>query len=565
MKVSPDRTHLPSVTHCVLLTILVLAIAPYFLGLGASSLWDSNEAFYAETPREMIESGDFINPSFNYQPRFNKPPLCYWVVAIFYHLFGVSEAVERIPIAIGAMVMIATAYALGRLCYSSNTAGLLSAIVLATLPRFFFFSRRIIIDVYVAMFMSLALLFFALAEVAESPVLRKRRRLWLTLMYTSVGLGTMTKGPVAIFLLLMTVLIYFATNRSSLIAMRKMMLPAGASITAAIVLPWYLAVYDQHGWSQIESFIFGDNISRYIQTGWGPHRSSLFYARAILGDLFPWSIFLAFAIVATIIAGRKAQQNRAHGKTKLLLIWICVVVIFFTFSKNKEDLYILPIYPAAAALVGGMLAEGRSRRWLGWATLLVGVFISAGGAFILYLLSRAGENQQIAGVRAIGWLALIAGPLTAATAAKKWRFLTLIIIATAVVSAHWILALQTLPDFERYKPVRPLCELISTIASPHAKFGYYRYASPSMVFYLRSPIFEYYDANQLIEALSSNDEVYCLMLEADYEALKASLPVESYILASRPIFQVKLKRIITGAQYSQMVLISNKGRTDDSR
>jgi len=77
-------------TRVILIILLALAAAPYFIGLGASSLWDSNEAFYAQTPREMIESGDYINPSFNYQPRFNKPPLSYWVVAAFYKLFGVS-------------------------------------------------------------------------------------------------------------------------------------------------------------------------------------------------------------------------------------------------------------------------------------------------------------------------------------------------------------------------------------------------------------------------------------------------------------------------------------------
>jgi 4-amino-4-deoxy-L-arabinose transferase-like glycosyltransferase len=564
MRTLPDRNCL------ALIAILFLAIVPYFVGLGASSLWDSNEAFYAETPREMIESGDFINPSFNYQPRFNKPPLCYWVVAAFYRLFGMSEAVERTAIAIGALVMIATAYALGRLCYSSNTVGLLSAIVLATTPRFFFFSRRIIIDVYVAMFMSLALLLFALAEAARSAAAEKKRRLCLVLMYTSVGLGTMTKGPVVILLLALTALIYFATDRRPT-PMRKMMLPAGLSIITVIVLPWYLAIYNQHGWARIESFIFGDNVSRYIRTGWGPHRSPFFYARAVLGDLFPWSIFLVFVICSAAIkfCTSHITQSQQYGaccsKHRLLFIWISVVVIFFTLSKNKEDLYILPIYPAAAALVGGMLVENRLGRLLDWMTALVGALMSAGGAFILYILSSAGWSYQIAGVTAIAWSALIAGLLVVATAVGKWRLLTHITIATAFVFANWTLALQTLPDFERYKPVRPLCEIISDIAGPNAKFGYYRYASPSMTFYLRRPIFEYYDASQLIETMSSDDEVYCLMLAADYEALKASLPGNARILASHPIFQVKLKRIINEAQPSQVVLISNKTETGDPR
>jgi 4-amino-4-deoxy-L-arabinose transferase-like glycosyltransferase len=70
-------------TQWVLIAVLALAAAPYFIRLGSSTLWDSNEAFYAETPREMIESRDYINPKFNYQPRLNKPPLSYWIVAPF--------------------------------------------------------------------------------------------------------------------------------------------------------------------------------------------------------------------------------------------------------------------------------------------------------------------------------------------------------------------------------------------------------------------------------------------------------------------------------------------------
>src|SRR5687767_3579473 len=82
-----------------LLVLMALAILPYFLQLGASSIWDANEAYYVETPREMIERGDYINPSFNYEPRFNKPVLSYWIVAGLYQSFGVSVGVQRVAIA----------------------------------------------------------------------------------------------------------------------------------------------------------------------------------------------------------------------------------------------------------------------------------------------------------------------------------------------------------------------------------------------------------------------------------------------------------------------------------
>src|SRR6476619_3673388 len=109
----PDRTR-----RWVLAALLAAAVVPYFIGLGDSAIWDANEAFYVETPREMIEHGDYIFPTFNYEPRLNKTVPSYWIVAGFYNVFGVSVAVQRVPIALGTLVMTATAGFLGWLAAS---------------------------------------------------------------------------------------------------------------------------------------------------------------------------------------------------------------------------------------------------------------------------------------------------------------------------------------------------------------------------------------------------------------------------------------------------------------
>src|SRR5918993_825549 len=72
--------------------LLAAALVLFFVDLGGSAIWDANEAFYVETPREMIERGDYVLPTFNYEPRVNKPVLSYWIVAGFYKAFGVSVA-----------------------------------------------------------------------------------------------------------------------------------------------------------------------------------------------------------------------------------------------------------------------------------------------------------------------------------------------------------------------------------------------------------------------------------------------------------------------------------------
>jgi 4-amino-4-deoxy-L-arabinose transferase-like glycosyltransferase len=556
----------------VLIAILTVAAAPYFMRLGASSLWDSNEAFYAETPREMIESQDYINPSFNYQPRFNKPPLSYWVVAAFYKIWGVSEAVERLAIALAALVLIATAYGLGRLAFSQE-AGLMAAIGLAASPRFLMFSRRVMIDVYLAMFMALALLLFMLAE--RQP---KRRRMYLAAMYASIGLGVLTKGPIALLLPALAFFIYLAVGRR-LTKIRELILPAGVAIIALIVLPWYVAVYAQHGWGYIEAFILKDNFARFAQQAWGPSRGPLFYVGVIAGDFFPWSLFFAAALWCEARGGqawrrafsRSTPSNSADPATTeteqsrcsaLLVIWIIVIVCFFSLSRSKEDLYILPVYPAAAAITGKLLA-----RWLSGcqsaespargAAVIMGVALLIGGAGVLYLFGSGAQGYELGGATAIGSTAIIGGLVGISAVARKKRLVTVLAPVSAVVVFNWIFVLWTLPDFERYKPVRPLCEVASS-KPRDALVGYYRLASPSMTFYLRRPIFEYFAPEDIRKAFSSGKDVYCVLTAAEYDAIKQELPTPTHVLARRPAFQVKLKSILDRAEPPQVLLVSNK-------
>ena len=556
-------------TQWALIFALALALTPYFLRLGASSLWDSNESFYAETPREMIEANDWLNPTFDYHERLNKPPLSYWVVGASYKLFGISETAERLPIVLGAIVMVAIAYGLGRFVFSPQ-AGMFAAIGLATSPRFLMFSRRIIIDVYLAMFMSLALLLFVLAE--KHP---NRRRLFLTLMYACLGLAVITKGPVAIALPAVVLIVYLLFYRR-LRSLRDMMLPIGIIVILLIVLPWYLAIYAQFGWSHIRTFIFNDNLSRYTQPFWGPRRNVFFFLRFLMGDFFPWSLFLiplAWLGIRRIWRSRhnKVARNETNQLTSrlssLLVIWAVIIILFFSFSRSKEDLYILPVYPAVAALVGNFLAglsldsATSQRHAIRWTTLILGGIIAVVTVGAWYLFGPRAQPYQLAGASAMAFVGIVGGLSAVAMAALKKTRPAVLTTAFALIACNFIFVVKVLPDLERYRPVRSLCEVISSEASPESLVGYYRAAYPSMVFYLRRPIFEYYLENEIVSAFSSSKEVFCIINARDYEAIRPQLPPETRVLASHPTFQVKLKSILNKGDLPQMLLISNKGGT----
>jgi 4-amino-4-deoxy-L-arabinose transferase-like glycosyltransferase len=532
-----------------LLAVLVAAaLLPYFVNLGVSSIWDANEAFYAQTPREMMDAGDYVTPSFNFQLRMNKPVLSYWNVALSYRLFGISEWSERLPIAIGGVVIVAAAYGLGRIL-SGALGGVLAALVLATSPRLLLLARRIIIDIHITMWMSLILLCFALAETRPA-----RRRLYLCLMYVAAGFGVLTKGPIAVFLPALAFFVYLASQKR-LGDLRHMMLPAGAAISLAIVVPWYYFLYREHGWDYIGAFIFGENLGRYAEPIGEQSRGLLFYIPVMLADLFPWSLVIPLALWWA------ARIGRARPIARLLLVWIAVTVAFFSFSGTKEDLYILPIVAAEAALIGAMLAnaiEGDAvERPVGWAPALAAVLLLGAGVAMVWVFAVT-DRYTIDGAAFAGAAAAVGGAGALVLAVRRRILASTTTIAGSLVAIAWCIVLCTLPDFERYKPVKPFSEIIRNRASVGAIVGSYKFSLPSMVFYLHRPVMEVVLPDHLRAVFHSASDVYFVMSEDEYHNVKDRLPVDTYVLARQPMFDIKPRNFLEGSELPQFVLVSNR-------
>jgi 4-amino-4-deoxy-L-arabinose transferase-like glycosyltransferase len=550
--------------------LLVAAILPYFMNLGATSIIDANEAFYTETPREMMESGDCLNSTFNYEPRFNKPPLSYWAVLASYQAFGLSLWAARLPIALGAVVMLATAFVLGRVAFSP-LAGWLAALTLAASPRFLLFARRIIIDVYSSMFLGLTLLFFVLAL---SDCARRRR--WLMAMYVSIGLGVLTKGPIAIVIPGL-VFAAFLILSGRLGAIRHLMIPAGALVVAAIVVPYYAALYAAHGWDYIVTFLVRENLARYAEGVGAPNRGALFYLPVVFTDLyFPWSLLLPVGLafvpwrrLARIrcwreIWGSGAVSPLTQTDIRFLLgLWIALIVVFYSLSRGQQDLYVLPFVTAGAALVGGVLAgmiEGtlspRRARWArGLAFVMLAVMLVL-GLVTVWLLYDQGGPLYIVGGWPSGIVLAVAAVAALVCLARDRRMAATLVSLGGVLAVLWVVVLVALPGFERYKPVPILAEAISAAPVQAQRVGVYRFAAPSLVFYLRRHVEEMFDADQLHAFLKRGGGGYCLIRGNDYAAIKDTLPVPTRIVATAPRFDIRLDDVLRRAPLPTLVLIT---------
>jgi 4-amino-4-deoxy-L-arabinose transferase-like glycosyltransferase len=541
-----------------LIVLLLVALPVLFLWLGANSIWDANEAFYVETPRQMVLSGDYVTPSFNGTDRFNKPVLSYWVVAALYQAFGVSVAVERLGIAIGALGIVLAALLIGRAIRSPG-AGVLAALCVVTAPRFVFWSRRIFIDIYVTCFMALTLALFVLAE--RDPA---RRRLWLLLTYVAIGLGVLTKGPVALVLPAAVLFVWLAAERR-LGDLRRMLLVPGILIVAAIVAPWYVALYLQHGWEHIVSFFVGENIGRFTEAMVPEGRGITFYVPVLLTDLFPWAPLVLVPLVAigqAVWKGPRPGEPATDAIRRLLWWWVVVIVGGFSLSETKQDLYIFPVVPAVGALVADALLAGDrepSRGATGWILIVVGVLTCLIAAAIYGFFGPLGGDWRLAGASASAVVLGLTGVATMVFAWRGRRLTAAAALAAGFAAFNYVLVGVVAPDLERFKPTPAVAAVFVERASPGARLAHFEKSLPSLVYYARRPVEQLPTFEAAAGALAGEAEIWILVSEERAAALRARVP-SSCTALRHSIFDLTPRQLLDGRPPPAVELLTNRCR-----
>ena len=499
-----------------LLFLIVLAL-PFFVVPLVSSLWDANEAFYVQTPREMLDRGDWLVPYFNGAPRLNKPPLSYWLVLILYKAFGVSLLWERLLLGLFGFGSVATVYLIGRRLYDESAA-LLSAGILATTFRLVMLSRRLLIDI-VMLFCLVAFLFCVVAWRDSG----KGKHLLAASLF--LGLAFLTKGPV-VLLALALVVPALIVDRRRRVSIRQLWGPA--VLFALIASSWYVALGLRLGWSPVVDFFLKENLGRFSTLDYGPSRGLFYYAGVFAGDFFPWSVFFLAALSYCMVRRRIAKEDI------LLLSWIAGFLLFFSLSHNKQEYYILPVYPAAALWLAGRWCETPPPRWLVTAVSSLLLVAFAG----LYLFSRM-IFPDTRGLWVPVLLAVMVGLLLIA------RRLHLAVLFLALVFATGLSIY--LPAFEVYKPVPAFARTIREQAGRRRfEAGYLNLASPSLVFYLNQPVFELYSLKEALTKLQSGTMVYMIVDAEDYVRLFNCLGHPPQIVDARPKLYTTARLFLEG-------------------
>ncbi len=325
--------------------ILLLACCGFFFfwQLSAFGLIGADEPRYAQVAREMLDRRDWVTPTLGGVAWLEKPPLYYWQAMAVYKLLGVSDWAARLPSAIDATALVFAVYWF--LCRFRPGFALDGALALTCSAAIVGFARAASTDMPLAAAFGIALLaWFAWFESG--------RRAFLAGFYAFLGLAMLAKGPVAPFLAMVIVGMFAATQRSWQAIWKTLWLP-GILLGCAVALPWYVLVQIRNP-QFFRIFILEHNLARFGTNVFHHPEPFWYYIPVTLLGWLPWTVFVIASLIWSV---RKLRQRDADALNIFLLIWIVVVVAFFSISQSKLPGYILPAIPPGILLLANYLRE----------------------------------------------------------------------------------------------------------------------------------------------------------------------------------------------------------------
>ena len=305
--------------------------------LGDYYLLDKDEPRYAAAAREMLSLGEFTIPQFNFEPRFEKPILFYLAEMFSFKLFGLGEFAARMPSVAAAILLLLLLYYVGK----NFNISLAAPLILLSSVEFFVMARMSIIDMLLNLCFSAVILFFY--QACLSP----QHKHYLYYAGIAAGLGALTKGPIAVLLpgLIIVIFLVLQKNLVNFIKEYSREILISLLLMLVIALPWYIYVHIQTGGEFSQVFFGEEHLARFTGN-LTVHKAAAYwyYLPVVAIGFLPWSLFLP-SIIWDII--RPVFRRQAivieNPLITLSLVWASVVFLFFSVAGVKLINYILPI------------------------------------------------------------------------------------------------------------------------------------------------------------------------------------------------------------------------------
>ncbi|HEV7136101.1 MAG TPA: phospholipid carrier-dependent glycosyltransferase, partial [Steroidobacteraceae bacterium] len=384
----------------------VALAALWLLTIQIRPMLDPDEGRYAEIPREMVSSGDWITPRLDGLKYFEKPALQYWATAALYSVVGVSNWSSRLWTVGLGFACLPLIYAwLARLY--DRRAAVAAVAILAMSPYFGMIGHLDLLDASFTFWMCVTILAFALAQSA--PVRSGKERDWMLICWAAAALAVLSKGIVVFVLAGGTLIAYCAVERD-LRPWRRMHFALGVPLFLALTTPWFILVSLRNA-DFAQYFFVHEHFQRFL-TKEAQRVEPWWYFLVLLAlGALPWLLTLGRASVS---AWRESASTSKFKPLKFLLIFSAVTLVFFSTSDSKLATYILPMFPPLAAFTGVAVA-GRPGFFTRSARVAAGLTLFVAAGLLVYAQRRNGTIPA----EAVGW-AIAAGIAALVGVAATW-------------------------------------------------------------------------------------------------------------------------------------------------
>lgn len=392
---SPDHL-IPRTTPSSLFILISLWIAIYAAGMFTPPLLDDVDTIHAEAAREMLLRHDWVTMYTDGLRYLEKAPLMYWSLAASYEFFGISDWSTRLPLMLGFLALVLATYRLGSYAFGER-GGFYSGLALVTSIGPYIFTRFLIPDVLVGLWLALSYYFFLRSLEEEKP---SRLTCW---GFAAVcALNVLTKGLIGLVFPIGTIGLYLLLTRN-LRHLAKLRILSSVVVFFVLAAPWHiLAAIRNPARGQARGFLWfyfvNEHIMRFLNKRVPPGYDTvplvLFWALLMLW-LVPWAVFLPQALGKVPLRWKQLRMpmDRQKRANLLFFLWAMVILLFFSFS-TRQEYYTIPALPGIALLAGGWLAResapdaSESERRAGRRSSLVLMCVGVVSAFIgLALLS----------------------------------------------------------------------------------------------------------------------------------------------------------------------------------
>jgi 4-amino-4-deoxy-L-arabinose transferase-like glycosyltransferase len=502
------------------LTVAITLFVSFFR-LGATTLFDVDEAVFAEATKEMVKTGDFITPTYNGVNRYDKPILFYWAMAASYKVFGINEFAVRVPSAVaGVLLALSLFFFIKR--FLGDKYAVWSTISFVLSIFFFIYSHAAVTDMLLTLFIALSLFCFYIfdsADLSDAHLFSSSaRNISCYGFYLFSALAFLTKGLIGIVFPFSIAIIYLMVAKGRN-AIKMLFNIKGIVLFIIISGPWYGAQLAVNGMEFVDQFFIKHHFARYMDVISG-HRGPFYYfIPVLLCGFFPWIVFLPsgiktviresnlVALIKTIFDNKKEKILSHTGSVGLFaLIWFAVIFLFFSFSTTKLPNYILPSIPAVAILVSIGLSKHDKLEEYSYAAL--GILSFAVGIVIFFFsrkyLFKIGVYDDTTWTLGISFLMF--GMIIVSLYRLFLKKSVFVYLATLMTIFLIIFSINALPIIDNYLQgtLYRYSLYAKDILSDNEKIIVYDLNKPSILFYSGHNILPIKNKQDMISLLENN-------------------------------------------------------------